>query len=100
MSTETTSKRWPGGTYGPMLAELGRHPGEQVTITLDQVTVGMGLRRQVRAALNRARIRGAQVEVMEEKGWFESVFAVRMNGAVEDLEPTMRILNAMAEASL
>lgn len=81
-----------------LVAEFARHPGAVATVRFDHIVAGMLMRRQVRAALNCARIRGAEVEVHEARGLLESVFAVRLKGTDTQLLPTLRYFAAM-EAS-
>ena len=95
MSTTTTRRTEfdPGG----MLTEFAMHRGEMVTVRFDHIEAGPLIRRHVRAAFNLARIRGAEVDVREERGWLDSVFAVRMRGTTEQLRPSLLALAALAE---
>lgn len=77
------------------IAFLSRHPGEVATVRWDSITAGLGMRRHVKEALNRARIRGAEVEVHEARGLLESVYAVRLKGTAAQLLPALRYLAAM-----
>jgi hypothetical protein len=97
MSTETVRKCYDDFNPRGMIAEFGRHPGETATVRLPGMTAGLLVRRQVRAALNDARVRGAEVEVHEEKGWLDSVFSVRMRGTDRQLLPALWVLAALAE---
>lgn len=75
-------------------AEFARHPGQVAVIRFDGIEAGVFTRRHVRAALNRARIRGAEVEAREARGLLGSTFAVRMRGTRDQLMPC---LTALAE---
>ena len=95
MSATTTRRAEfdPGG----MITEFAMHRGEMVTVRFDHIEAGALTRRHVRAAFNLARIRGAEVDVREERGWLDSVFAVRMRGTTEQLRPSLLALAALAE---
>ena len=75
-----------------LIAKLLAHPGEVATVRWDRITAGLGMRRHLREALNAARIRGAEVEVHEARGFLESVYAVRLKGTSAQLLPTLRYM--------
>jgi hypothetical protein len=87
--------RWAEYNPGAMIAEFERHPGEVATVRFDQITAGLLVRRHVRAAFDQARIRGAEVEVHEQRGLLDSVFAVRMRGTAGQMVPSLRYLAAL-----
>jgi hypothetical protein len=74
------------------IAEFSRHPGEVATIRWDSIACGLLLRRHLKAALNAARVRGAEVEVHEARGLLDSVYAVQMKGTAAQLLPTLRYM--------
>jgi hypothetical protein len=74
------------------IAEMSRHPGEVATVRWDNIRAGLGMRRHFKAALNAARIRGAEVEVHESRGLLESVYAVRLKGTDRQILPTLRYM--------
>lgn len=74
---------------------LSRHPGEVATVRWDHIAAGLGMRRHLKEALNAARIRGAEVEVHEARGFLESVYAVRLKGTSAQLLPTLRYMAAL-----
>jgi hypothetical protein len=82
---------------GQLAAELAARPDEVVTFRADAITAGLLLRRRVRVAFNSARMRGAQVEVAEERGLLDSVFTVRLRGTGDQLLPALRQLAALEE---
>ena len=92
-----TTRRLADFDPAAMLAVFAKHPGEMATVRFDHLEAGALIRRHVRAAFDRARIRGAEVEVREERGWLDSVFAVRMRGTTEQLRPSLLALAALAE---
>lgn len=73
-------------------AEFARHPGEVATIRFDGIKAGVFTRRHVRTALDRARIRGAEVEAHEARGLLDSVFTVRLRGTRDQLMPCLTAL--------
>jgi hypothetical protein len=83
--------------FSRMIAEFEDRPGETGTVRCDALTAGMLLRRQVRAAFSAARIRGAEVEVHEERGLLDSVFTVRLRGTGTQLLPALRLLAALEQ---
>ena len=84
------------GNCNDLITELTEHPGEVATVTLSSLVAPVLVRRQVRAALDLARIRGAEVDAREQRGLLDSVFAVRMRGTDKQLLPTLRTLNRLA----
>jgi len=84
-------------SLGTLAAEFEKHPGEIATITLDQITAGAMIRRRVRAAFDQARLRGADVQVSEQRGWLDSVFTARLRGTGAQLLPTIRTLTALED---
>jgi hypothetical protein len=78
-----------------MIAEFERHLGEVATVRFSQITAGALVRRHVRSAFDQARIRGAEVEVHEQRGLVESMFSVRMRGTAGQLVPSLRYLAAL-----
>ena len=85
-------------TFGQAIAAFEDRPGEAGTWRCDALTAGLLLRRQVRAAFNAARIRGAEVEVHEERGLLDSVFTARMRGTGAQLLPALRALAELGES--
>jgi len=75
-------------------AEFACHPGQVAVIRFDGIEAGLFTRRHVRVALDRARIRGAEVEAHEARGLLGSTFTVRLRGTREQLMPC---LTALAE---
>jgi hypothetical protein len=86
-------------TFSQMSAEFRGRLDEVGTVRCDAITVGLLLRRQVRAAFSAARIHGAEVEVHEERGLLDSVFTVRLHGTGIQLLPALRQLAALEEES-
>ena len=82
-------------TFIRVIAELENRPDEVWTWRCDALTAGMLLRRQAQAAFSAARIRGAEVEVHEERGLLNSVFTARMRGTGAQLLPALRHLAAL-----
>jgi hypothetical protein len=81
-----------------MLAEFARRPAETATVTFDSITAGALIRRHVRTAISMARIRGAQVDCHEDKGFWDSVFTIRLRGTAGQLVPSLRVLAELEEA--
>lgn len=84
-------------SFAQMIAVFERRPGDAGTVRCDALTAGLLLRRQVRAAFSAARIRGAEVEVHEERGLLDSVFTVRLHGTGTQLLPALRLLAALEQ---
>lgn len=93
----------PPGTQGEerklninaLARQVAEHPGEVATVRMSRIEATWDLRKHVRAALNLARIRDAEVDAYEAKGLFSSVFTVRMKGTGEQLLPALRALSAL-----
>lgn len=78
-----------------MAAEFAKRPGSKAKMTFDRIEAGPFSRRDIRAAFDMARVRGAVVDVREAKGWLESVFTGRLEGTEDQLMPTVRALAAL-----
>lgn len=89
--------KWDAFNPAAMIRALRDHPAEVATLRFPRMEAGALVRRHVRAALNEARIRGAEVESREERGLLDSVFAVRMVGTPEQLVPTLLAFAAMED---
>ena len=85
-------------TVSQMITEFAGRPDDVVgTVRFDALTAGLLVRRRIRAALNAARIRGAEVEAHEERGLLDSLFTVRMHGTGAQLLPALRLLADLEE---
>jgi hypothetical protein len=89
----TEINRHPG--LESLIADFLAHPGGTAAVRMDEVTAGMLMRRRLEEALNAARIRGAEVEVHESRGWFSSSYAIRIKGTDDQVVPTLRYLAAL-----
>lgn len=76
-----------------------KYSAEFATITFDGIEAGALIRRRVRSALDRARIRGADVEAYERRGLLDSVFTVRMRGTAAQLMPCLMTLAALEDGA-
>lgn len=72
-------------------------PSEKYTLSLPMMEVGAMVRKTLRAAFDVAKIKGAEVEVHEQKSVLSSLFTVKLAGDFNQLDFTVRTLIALTE---
>jgi hypothetical protein len=82
-----------------LLAMRQCEPDALAMITIDRFIVGGRIRRDVRAAIRAAEVRGASVMWGEERGWIDSVFYLRMSGTVDQICPMLQVFFSLAKGS-
>jgi len=83
------------------LSRMRRNPTSEADLEIPYLPAGLLVRRHVRSILAAAKVAGAEVVYEEQRGWLNSVFAIRLRGESRQLEyPVARLMDLLRSAGL